>query len=86
MARLDNRQDDTDDADVCGLVCPEEDDIYLFVSDPCSAKCNGFYECMSGVPYQLECRHGLLWNQELQSCDWPQNVENCPPGPECCII
>ncbi|KAK8042031.1 hypothetical protein PG993_006554 [Apiospora rasikravindrae] len=86
MARFDSRQDDTDDVDVCGLICSEEDDMYVFFSDPCSVKCNGFYECMSGVPYQLECPHGLLWNQDLQVCDWPQNVGDCSPVPECCAV
>ncbi|KAK8048554.1 hypothetical protein PG994_010284 [Apiospora phragmitis] len=45
MARLDSRQD-TDG--VCDIICLEEDDMDLFVPDPCSADCTEYYECFLG--------------------------------------
>uniref|UniRef100_A0A2H1VW28 SFRICE_035156 n=1 Tax=Spodoptera frugiperda TaxID=7108 RepID=A0A2H1VW28_SPOFR len=37
--------------------------------------CNQFYVCMSGEKIQLFCPNGLMYNTELETCDWHENVD-----------
>ncbi|XP_071524586.1 uncharacterized protein [Panulirus ornatus] len=41
-----------------------------------SAVCNSYFKCEDRVPVKYECPEGLYWNQNKNSCDYPQNV-NC---------
>ncbi len=42
--------------------------------------CSTFYSCSGGVPILMFCPPGLLFNDKLDVCDWPQNVD-CIPVP-----
>ncbi|KAF9422502.1 hypothetical protein HW555_001900 [Spodoptera exigua] len=37
--------------------------------------CNQFYMCVGGMKIELSCGHGLMFNAELQLCDWLKNVD-----------
>ncbi len=37
--------------------------------------CNQFYDCFYGVPILMECPDYLLFNDELDVCDWPRAVD-----------
>ena len=38
-------------------------------------KCDAFYQCTNGYRYREEtCPEGLLYNSQIQYCDWPKNV------------
>lgn len=37
--------------------------------------CNRFYKCNGGKPVALDCPAGLVFNIEVQYCDWSSNVE-----------
>ncbi len=36
--------------------------------------CTQFYVCVSDEPIAMDCPAGLHWNDEIKSCDWPQNA------------
>jgi chitinase len=46
--------------------------------------CQGFVQCDRGIEFTFqECPPGLLFNQNIRSCDWDFNVEcrsSCEPG------
>ena len=49
--------------------------------------CGQYYVCSSGsVVASMACPSGLYWNSELDTCDWPHNVDcgkdriQCPEG------
>jgi hypothetical protein len=35
---------------------------------------DAFCECSNGTPYHHDCPAGLVFNPEINVCDWPQNV------------
>ena len=38
--------------------------------------CNAFYQCSNGIWWDKQyCPDGLLFNPEVDVCDWPENVE-----------
>lgn len=37
--------------------------------------CSKFYKCFSGSPVALDCPTHLVYNIELEYCDWPENVD-----------
>ena len=39
--------------------------------------CNVYQWCIHGKELDQQCPSGLYWNQEVNACDWPRNV-NCP--------
>ncbi|XP_035775263.1 protein obstructor-E-like [Anopheles albimanus] len=40
--------------------------------------CQRFYSCLNGVePRQGTCEHGMVYNEDLQRCDEPDNVPGC---------
>nr|AFD28282.1 chitin-binding protein [Holotrichia oblita] len=43
---------------------------------PDAENCAIFYKCDNGVPVVQDCPDGLLFNADLDICDWPENV-NC---------
>merc|ERR1711971_780546 len=56
--------------------CQNDEDVYF----PDPEDCGRFYMCVDGsVVGHMSCPDGLLWNNELLTCDWPRNVE-CKPG------
>ncbi|CAH1637289.1 unnamed protein product [Spodoptera littoralis] len=38
-------------------------------------KCNQFYMCIGGMKIELYCAQGLMFNPELEVCDWHQHVD-----------
>ena len=57
-------------------ICPDPDPGYP-VFFPDDDDCAVFYECNNGQAYTRRCPDILLWNQNLQTCDYPYNV-TCP--------
>jgi len=49
--------------------CPEEFGYY-----PHEADCSLYYVCVFGGPLLESCTGGLVYSQDLQTCDWPRNV------------
>ncbi|GBP70018.1 hypothetical protein EVAR_39601_1 [Eumeta japonica] len=37
--------------------------------------CNQFYMCSNGIPIEMKCASGLLYNPETLQCDWSHNVD-----------
>jgi len=65
-------------------VCPPENDPKELIFLPSDKKCDKYYICYEGSPWELWCAPGLHWHRELEQCDFPENV-NCtieqPDGP-----
>lgn len=60
-----------------------------FIASPTS--CSLYYQCIGDVPFLVSCPRGLHFNELIQTCDLPANV-NCeinstprppPPSPDC---
>lgn len=54
--------------------CPAVDgpvDVLL----PNPADCSTFFKCFRGKPVLHKCQPGLLWNDKMKYCDYPENVE-----------
>merc|ERR550519_1782155 len=49
--------------------CPEEFGYY-----PHHGDCSLYYVCVFGGPLLESCTGGLVYSQDLQTCDWPRNV------------
>jgi len=52
--------------------CPEQFGYYTDTRD-----CTKYYVCVFGEVLHESCTGGLRFSRELQTCDWPRNVE-CP--------
>jgi len=50
--------------------CPESNGIF---ADPDDCQC--MYDCASGVPYQMCCGEGTLWDEDLEVCNYPGSVD-----------
>ena len=50
--------------------CPEK-----FGYFPDNKDCSKYYVCVFGDPLHETCTGGLYFSAELQTCDWPRNVE-----------
>jgi len=37
---------------------------------------SSYVECSNGQPVEMACSPGLVWNQELEACDWPQGSQS----------
>lgn len=44
-----------------------------FKSDP--EDCSCFYECIGQDWIKLKCSPGLMWNDKIKNCDYPENVD-----------
>jgi len=49
--------------------CPEEFGYYAHPND-----CSLYYVCVFGGPLLESCIGGLVYSEDLQTCDWPHNV------------
>ncbi|XP_049875056.1 chondroitin proteoglycan 2-like [Pectinophora gossypiella] len=54
--------------DICAS---EESDGVLVAHEDCDK----FYKCSEGKPVVLVCPLNLLYNSDLEYCDWPENVQ-----------
>ena len=50
--------------------CPEKFGYY-----PDQKDCSKYYVCVFGDALHESCTGGLYFSAELQTCDWPRNVE-----------
>lgn len=41
--------------------------------------CYGYIACSNQIVYKMSCSSGLKYNEKLDQCDWPENVQ-CSPG------
>ena len=41
--------------------------------------CYGYIACSNQIVYKMSCSSGLKYNEKLDQCDWPENVQ-CNPG------
>merc|ERR1712156_511127 len=56
--------------------CQNNEEVYF----PDPEDCSWFYECVDGsVVGHIKCPDGLLWNNDLNTCDFPWNTE-CHTG------
>lgn len=55
--------------------CPEKFGYFPDLRD-----CSKYFVCVFGDPLHETCTGGLYFSSELQTCDWPQNVD-CSQGP-----
>ncbi|KAJ9594810.1 hypothetical protein L9F63_013891 [Diploptera punctata] len=82
LVNLDLGYGDTADECPAGPVpggCPVPDlEFSTFFPHP--NDCHWFFHCSNGVPYCKECAANLHWNQDLETCDYPGNV-NCDAVP-----
>ena len=49
--------------------CPEEFGYY-----PHPTQCSLYYVCVFGGPLLESCTGGLVYSEDLQTCDWPRYV------------
>ena len=47
------------------------DNIFL----PSQNSCSLYYQCIGNVPYLVSCPRGLYFNEQIQTCDYPSNVD-----------
>lgn len=54
---------------------------YQFGIYPDSGECSTSYiKCEYGVPHQLDCDAGLVYDERIHGCNWPdQLLEKCNP-------
>ena len=36
-----------------------------------------FCECANGYGYEQCCEDGLVFNEDIERCDWPYNIPEC---------
>ena len=51
--------------------CPEEFGYY-----PHSTDCSLYYVCVFGGPLLESCTGGLVYSEDLQTCDWPRSASH----------
>ncbi|XP_074602749.1 uncharacterized protein LOC141856360 isoform X2 [Brevipalpus obovatus] len=52
------------------FICPEQFGYFEDQSD-----CSKYFVCVFGEPLHESCTGGLYFSSELQTCDWPRNVQ-----------
>ena len=58
---------------VNAVECPEgQDNEISFLPSP--VDCSKYYVCVHSEPIEMECPAGLWFNNELNVCDFPDNV------------
>lgn len=50
---------------------------FQFIRSPSS--CNEYFQCIDEIPFLLTCPRGLYFNERIQTCDQPANVD-CVTG------
>ncbi|XP_043214423.1 mucin-5AC-like isoform X5 [Amphibalanus amphitrite] len=55
--------------------CPEDFGYY-----PHPVDCSKYYVCVFGGALEEVCTNGLVYSDDLLTCDWPRNVESCAGG------
>ncbi len=55
--------------------CPQVDPPWGTVVIPNPADCSTFFSCSNGVAILMRCPDGLYFNDKLDVCDWPRNVD-----------
>lgn len=57
-----------------------EDNNFRFIRNPLS--CTEYFQCLNGTAFLFACPRGLYFNELIQTCDYPSNVEcvTIPPG------
>lgn len=45
--------------------------------------CTRYWQCWNGTATAQQCPFSLLYNDDLHSCDWPDNVPDCQKHPLC---
>lgn len=58
------------------VVCEDGDAAVSFYRD--KADCSMYYVCQGSVKHHKPCPTGLVFNENENVCDWPENVEECP--------
>jgi len=59
--------------------CPEKEELGIPTYLPDSNNCTIYYECSNGHAIPNVCPGELLWNTDLNTCDFPNNVD-CEKG------
>ena len=57
------------------VVCDDEDAHVAFIRDV--KDCSMYYVCQGAVKHHKPCPTGLVFNENENVCDWPENVEEC---------
>ncbi|XP_049777446.1 peritrophin-1-like [Schistocerca cancellata] len=52
--------------------CPEDDGATA-VFFPDDTDTHGYWECSSGKAVHMVCPDGLVWNSNINACDWPDS-------------
>ena len=55
----------------CNVECVEDWDVPEYHADPYN--CSSFYRCSNGVPYLYPCPADLIFNPNLNICDFPES-------------
>eukprot|EP00091_Calanus_sinicus_P014865 TRINITY_DN32590_c0_g1_i1.p1 TRINITY_DN32590_c0_g1~~TRINITY_DN32590_c0_g1_i1.p1 ORF type:complete len:121 (-),score=14.95 TRINITY_DN32590_c0_g1_i1:62-424(-) len=58
------------------VVCEDGDAHVSFFRD--RSDCSMYYVCQGAVKHHKPCPSGLVFNENENVCDWPENVEECP--------
>lgn len=53
--------------------CPHQYGFFPITGEDCSKYLN----CQRGIATVMNCPNGLVFNEQLSSCDWPENVPLC---------
>merc|ERR1712071_505451 len=62
---------------VCDKMNIDYSEHSCYLPDPVDPSC--FYACSDGDSYHMSCPSGLVWNDVIQTCDWPENVPTHAP-------
>merc|ERR1711931_133710 len=63
---------DPDYKDICAS-CPWDKQCYYSIKDDATS----FIQCSNGKSVTHHCPSGLVWNGQLNVCDWPSHPEFC---------
>jgi len=50
---------------------------------PHATSCTRYWHCWNGTSTIQQCPFSLLYNDNIHSCDWPDNVPDCQKHPIC---
>ncbi|XP_047111954.1 uncharacterized protein LOC124788720 [Schistocerca piceifrons] len=56
---------------------PSPGEVFNVTFYPNEEDCTKYFECDNGLLRNASCPNGLIWNNDLQVCDWPYNYD-CP--------